>query len=195
MSVTIVTATGTEANAVRGAAPGVRIVEVGMGLSRYDGERFDTAIVCGVAGGLRYDAPTGTIVIASEVGCIDGSTIAVDGELRNRLANAARDLGHHPLVAPMLYSPALVTGKQRSQWAEHGFAAVDMESGGINVRRLAVVRVILDTPQHEISPEWQHPARAMLKPSLWGELFWLARHAPRSARTAASIVAYAQNNG
>jgi len=189
VSVVIVAATSTEARAARRAMPQLRVVEVGMGLSHYDQERFDTAIVCGVAGGLRSGVPTGTVVVASELARTDGSTVAVDVSIRDRLADAARSLGFEPIVAPVLTSRELLVGDERATWARRGFAAVDMESAGIRAERLGVLRVILDTPEREISSEWLHPIRAMLQPRLWSELWWLARHAPACAKRAAEVAA------
>jgi 4-hydroxy-3-methylbut-2-enyl diphosphate reductase len=191
VSIVVIAATATEAHAARRAMPQTRVVEVGVGLSRYNRERFDTAIVCGVAGGLRPGVLTGTVVVASKLGRPDGSSVAVDASLCDRLADAARSLGFDPIVAPVLICRELLVGAERATWAERGYVAVEMESGGIDAAALGVIRVILDTPEHEISPQWLHPARAMLNPRLWGELVWLARNAPAGAGNAAKIVAAA----
>lgn len=187
MNLTIVTATPTEANAVRKAMPGTRVIVTGMGLRDYRAQALDAAVICGVAGGLRSGVPTGTVVIASEVRRPDGSAIAVDADLTRALEGGARKIGLDPLVAPLLAADELVTGVERAVWAQRGCVAVDMESGGITAARLAVVRVILDTPEREISPEWLQPLRASLTPRLWPELLWLARNAPRCARRAAEV--------
>ena len=47
------------------------------------------------------------------------------------------------------------------------------------VPRVAAVRVILDTPAHEISPAWVNPRRAAADPRNWREAAWLARWVPR----------------
>jgi uridine phosphorylase len=187
VSVTIVTATGIEARAARRAMPRTRVVEVGMGLSRYGGEPFETAIVCGVAGGLRRGVPTGTVVVASEVARHDGTVVATDAALRKALERGARACGFEPLVAPVLTTQTIVAGGERRRWADRGFAAADMESAGVVADRLAVVRVILDTPERELSTEWLRPLHAVFQPRLWGELQWLARHAPHCARASAIV--------
>jgi hypothetical protein len=189
VTVTIVTATPAEARAARKALPGARVVVTGMGLRNHAAQTYDTAIICGVAGGLRAGVPTGTVLIASQIVRGDGTKVATDAALTQAFARGARNLGFEPLVAPLLGSASLVTGALRSQWAARGCAAADMESGGIDARRLAAVRVILDTPEREISPEWLDPARAMLRPMLWPQLLWLAGNAPRCARDAARVVA------
>jgi hypothetical protein len=51
------------------------------------------------------------------------------------------------------------------------------------------VRVVLDTPQRELSRDWEHPLQAMLKPWNWAQALWLAREAPRGARLVARVVA------
>jgi hypothetical protein len=73
--------------------------------------------------------------------------------------------------------------------AERGCAAVDMETGRISAPRLAAVRVVLDTPEREISAVWDRPLRAALRPGVWREAMWLWREAPRCARRAAAVVA------
>ncbi|MBV8116921.1 MAG: hypothetical protein JOZ01_03025, partial [Candidatus Eremiobacteraeota bacterium] len=82
-------------------------------------------------------------------------------------------------------------GPQRTQWAQLGYGGVDMESGLICVRKMAVVRVVLDTPQRELHADWLSPGRALRNPRNWAEALWLAQWAPRYARRAAEIVAKA----
>ncbi|MGA8841617.1 MAG: hypothetical protein WB491_14110, partial [Candidatus Aquilonibacter sp.] len=76
-------------------------------------------------------------------------------------------------------------------WAARGFAGVDMESARILVESIAVVRVILDTPQNELSSAWLHPARAILNPRNWREAMWLSREAPKCADLAGRLIAAA----
>jgi hypothetical protein len=68
--------------------------------------------------------------------------------------------------------------------------AADMETGllvGRNLR-VATIRVVLDSPEHGISPDWLRPSRALLQPPLWRELFWLSRVAPLYALRAAHVL-------
>ena len=66
-----------------------------------------------------------------------------------------------------------------------------METGLIPAKRLAAVRVILDTPQRELSEVWLHPATALVRPDVWPQALWLARQGPRCARLAAEVLAAA----
>jgi hypothetical protein len=93
----------------------------------------------------------------------------------------------------MLTATHLVTGSERGLWAKKGFVAVDMESAYLAGRAagLAVVRVVLDTPQHELSPAWERPSRAALDPRNFRELVWLLRNVPRYSLRAATVLAEA----
>jgi hypothetical protein len=189
-SPTIVVATSLEARAVRRRAPAGNVVESGVGLAHMRGALLDgVAISAGLAGGLRTDIPTGTLVIPSAVATNNGTAIACDPEWTARLRAAATRLGYAFLDAALLTSDALIVGDARTSWAERGFAAVDMETARISARSIAAVRVVLDTPQRELSPDWLYPSRAMLRPRNWGQMLWLAREGPRCADLAARVVA------
>jgi hypothetical protein len=83
----------------------------------------------------------------------------------------------------------MVQGAGRRVWADRGCVAVDMETGLLDVPRIAAVRVVLDTPDRELSPVWAHPLAAVVRPDVWPEGLWLWRIAPRLARRAAAILA------
>ena len=117
--------------------------------------------------------------------------VTCDRALVMQLIVAARKMGEDPVVAPLVTCETMARGAERGRWAGLGYAAADMESGLIDAPRLAVVRVILDTPSRELSAAWLTPERAMLNPLLWPEAFWLARNAPRCARISAAIFARA----
>lgn len=189
-SLTIVAATRLEADALRRAAPRARIIECGVAFSRCEAVSLGTTTLsCGLAGGLRADLLTGSVVIADRVRRPSGEELLCDRALVLQLTVAARKLGHEPIVASLVTSATLVRGAERARWAERGYAAADMESGLIESPRVGVVRVVLDTPAHELSPAWLHPSRALLDPRLWPQALWLAREAPRCARIAAEIAA------
>ena len=170
----------------------MRVIEAGVALTKMnDALRKalgDTVISCGLAGGLRHEHPTGTVLIPREVLRPSGEVLRCDPDLCDALTAAARALGLQPLTEALVTTATIVRGDERKAWADRGYAAVDMETGLIDARRIAAVRVMLDTPLRELSEEWLTPFRAMIKPRNWPEMFWLAREAPRHARLAARVV-------
>jgi hypothetical protein len=167
----------------------VAVVQTGVALSRA-GDRPLRGIVisCGLAGGLRADVRTGSVLVPERVLRPDNTTLECDGDLVSALCAATRRLGLVPITAPMVTSTTLVHGSLRNTWAELGYAGVDMETGLILAPRVAAVRVVLDTPLRELSEDWLHPSTALLRPRNWPQALWLSREAPRCARLAAQIV-------
>lgn len=193
---TVVAAMGVEAWAVRRRAPHVNVIRGGIGLATLRDEiRTAVAISIGLAGGLSPDHAPGTVVVPSRISVHTSheTEIATDPEWTRALRDASRRLGFPTLEAPLLTTDTLVTDAERGRWAQHGFVAVDMESAVIAglAPRVAAVRVILDTPLHEISPAWERPGRAALNPRNWREGAWLFRAAPRYSLRAASVLAEA----
>jgi nucleoside phosphorylase len=192
----VVAATALEANAVRRAAPGVRVIETGVALARANQADLGERVVsCGLAGGLREDLASGTVLIPREVRRPNGEMLQCDTELVDALLESARRLGIEPVTDPLLTSEQIVNGAARAQWAARGYAGVDMETGRIVAARVAAVRVILDTPLRELSSDWLNPGRALRNPRNWPQALWLARAAPSAARLAARIVAQANFGG
>jgi hypothetical protein len=174
----------------------LKVVVSGIALTKVRPDEFgDVVVSCGVAGGLRADVPTGSVVIPENIGVAGAPTTACDVRLTETLVAAARRLGHEPLRGALLTSAALISGETRSAWARAGYVAADMETGFIRARRIAAVRVVLDTPRRELSGAWLRPQSVILRPSLWGQGLWLARNAPRCASIAAEIAAAAFANG
>ena len=162
------------------------MVEAGIALAKQ--RRFDGVVIsCGLAGGLRADLPTGTVLIPRRIHGPDGASIDCDSEIVSRLTTAARDLGFDPVHDPIVTSRTLVHGQARQALASHGYAGVDMESGLIEAQKIGCVRVILDTQQREISPAWLHPWSVIVHPSALRDLPFLLREAPRCADIAARI--------
>ena len=188
---TILTPTFFEYGAVRCLLPKARVVRTGISLSHWS-EVPDTAtvIVCGLAGALDAELTPGTIVIPERVGLADGRMIGCDAVLTEALCTAARALRFEPDTRPMLTAPTLVTGAERNTWAQRGFAAVDMEMGLLDQPgiRLAGIRVILDTPSHEISGEWLSVRSTVLRPALWAQLLWMGWKAPSYSLRAARVL-------
>jgi len=193
--IVLIAATALECAALRRELPDARIVQTGIGLGRFRGKLGEIVVSCGLAGGLRADLPTGTLLIPRAVRRPRGGVLTCDLELVEAFAESARRLGVEPVFDPLLTADAIVSGAARAHWAAQGYAGVDMETGLINAPRVAAVRVVLDTPQREISGEWRTPMRAALKPWNWPQAFWMAREAPRAAALAARVVAGAQGIG
>lgn len=149
------------------------------------------AISCGLAGGLRAGLATGTVLVPTRVCRPDGSELECDSQAVEALVHAAVSLGATAVTDALYTSTTLVHGAQRKPLADRGYAGVDMETGLIDAPRVACVRVVLDTPQREISPAWLHPARALLSPRAWSDLPFLMREGPRCSTIAARIAARA----
>jgi 4-hydroxy-3-methylbut-2-enyl diphosphate reductase len=198
-ALTVVAATGLEARAVRRVLPDVRLVRAGVGLSRLAGGGAagpsGTVVACGLAGSLRAGLSTGTVLVPERLCGPDGGERACDAALVAALAAGARRLGLEPERGPLGTSAALVAGPAREAWAARGCVAVDMESALLEAERLAVVRVVLDTPERDLSTAWLRPATAWLRPAAWRELPWLAREGPRCARLAAEVLAAGLSGG
>lgn len=154
----------------------------------------DLVISCGLAGGLRADVPTGTVLIPHRVRRPDGTEFECDAVAVASLTDAARACDLRIVHDPLVTVGTLVHGTQRQAWAERGYAGVDMETGLLRAPRIACVRVVLDTPQREISPAWLRPALALLHPRAWADLPFLMREGPRCSAIAAQLAARAADH-
>lgn len=186
---TVVAATRIEARAVRRLLPDARVVRAGVSLSSLRSPLFGAVVTCGVAGSLRPDLTTGSVVVPELVLRPDGSELRCDPRLVETLVEGARRLGLEPDRSPMVTTRTLVTGPERQKLADRGCASADMETGLLKVERVASVRVVLDTPERELSPVWQRPVHALWHPAAWRELLWLLREGPRCAQLAAAVLA------
>jgi Phosphorylase superfamily len=191
----LIAPTAVEYRALRRALPHARIVRCGVALAGLREPLGETVVSCGLAGGLRADLPTGTVLIPREVRRPDGTTMRCDEALVEALAQGARSLGIEPVFDPLLTAEKIVSGTARQAWAAQGYAGVDMETGRIVAPRVAAVRVVLDTPQSELSTDWERPIRALLRPRNWPQALWLAREAPLAAGVAAAVLAATQGIG
>jgi hypothetical protein len=192
--VTVVAAMENEARPVRRLLPQLRLVRAGIGLAEMARPPATPVVFSvGLAGGFDPSLEPGTVVIPARVAREDGVMLACDVPWSTALRLASTRLGFPTVTLPLLSAAALVTHAGRATWLQKGFAAVDMETALLvaSVPRVAAVRVILDTPLHEISPAWVNPRRAVADPRNWREAAWLARNVPRYTRRAAQVIAAA----
>lgn len=170
----------------------------GVRLARWKGVHHGSiVVVCGLAGALAPGLPPGTVLIPDRVGLADGRIMSCDPILVQALVSAASTLHFRPDTRPLVTAPSLIVGGKRHDWSQQGFVAADMETGLLMGRnlRVATIRVVLDSPEHSISPDWLRPTRALLQPSLWPELFWLGRVAPQYALRAAHVLKVGLSTG
>jgi len=184
-----VCAMGVEAWGVRRKAGDVRVVQVGIG-GRPRTALTGIVISAGLCGGLLPEQVPGTVVIPSEVVDEDGVIRTCDPGVVAALTQAACYLRYPVIGGSMISTSAMVTGSGRAMWASRGHVAVDMESAAVaeSATRFGVLRVILDTPSHELSDAWATPARAIREPSNWGEAVWLGVNTPRYALRVGAVL-------
>lgn len=163
--VLVVSPLGIEALAVRSAAPRLRVRTTGMGprkaIDAVPGLLADPAealLIVGFGGGLAVDSKLCDVVVASEVVTVDGQgmptgeRIGCEASEPLRRMLAARGL---PTVGGVVASVhEIVTGQARELMLASGAVSVDMESAWVaraaRGRPFAVVRVLSDTPEHEL---------------------------------------------
>ncbi len=153
-----------EAALIRSAARGADVRTTGMGpersrkaaelLGAQPGERL---LVLGFCGGLDEHARPGDVIVAEEVwaatdGRDDGERIRCDGAAE--LAAAVAGRGMRVRCGAVASVARLALGQRRAQLHAAGAIAVDMESAwlaaGARGRPFGVVRVVLDSPSHEL---------------------------------------------
>jgi 4-hydroxy-3-methylbut-2-enyl diphosphate reductase len=153
-----------EAALIRSAARGMRVHATGMGpahareaareLVRAPG---DGLLVLGFCGGLDATSRPGEVVIAEEV-------VSAPGEEGNparatcagaaALTAAIAGRGMRVRTGTVMCVSKIAVGERRAELHAAGAIAVDMESvwlaAGAGDRPLGVVRVVLDSPSHEL---------------------------------------------
>ena len=153
-----------EALLIRSVAHRARVHTTGMGPRRARtaarallDATGDALIVLGFCGGLDEQAVPGEVVIAEEV-----SAASDEGHSPERvpcsgapeLAAAMARRGMRVRTGPIVSVSRLALGERRAQLGARGAIAVDMESlwlaAGAGGRPFGVVRVVLDSPTHEL---------------------------------------------
>jgi 4-hydroxy-3-methylbut-2-en-1-yl diphosphate reductase len=161
----IVTPMSIEARAVRAGLTGTPTVVasgIGMARARAAGARLAAlgapVVVTGFAGGLLDGQHPGQVVVATEVRVAGGAPGGLPVPAAAALADQLRRAGHDVVTGPIVSSRRVARGATaRRELAAGGAVAVDMESAWLAGRLLAtdpthvaVVRVLTDTPEHEL---------------------------------------------
>lgn len=153
---------GIEGALVRSAWRGARVRKTGMGTEksiaaagRLAREPAEALLVLGFCGGLDARSRPGEVIVATEVysAADEGHTPervgCVDAE---RLTATLRERGLEARSGPMVCVSKIAVGERRARLLADGALAVEMESvwlAGAD-RPMAVVRVVLDSPSHEL---------------------------------------------
>ena len=172
----MVVATRLEAWAAGRLLPRHVVWRCGIGARRLPGiDQAPLAVSCGLAAGLRPDLAPGAVLIPGAVSWLGRPHSSCDLEMVARLRDAAHRLGFEVVTDAMVTVDRLVRGADRGMWADKGYVGADMETARLmgGGRRVAAVRIILDTPVRDLSIV---------------NGFWLARWSPVYARRAAAIV-------
>ena len=149
---------------IRSGARGARVRKTGMGpekslaaARRLRGEPGHGLIVLGFCGGLDDRSRPGEVIVAEEVWATDDEGhefVRADCHGAERLAGGLLDAGLTVRRGPIVGVGKIATGERREQLRAAGALAVDMESpwlaAGAAGRPFAVVRVVLDSPSHEL---------------------------------------------
>lgn len=149
---------------IRSGARGARVRKTGMGpdkslaaAERLTREPGDALLVLGFCGGLDAQSRPGEAIVAEEVLAAadeghDPVRASCDGV--RRLTGALLAAGMTVRAGPIVGVGKIATGERREQLRAAGALACDMESAwlaaGAAGRPFAVVRVVLDSPSHEL---------------------------------------------
>ncbi|HEX5309867.1 MAG TPA: hydroxysqualene dehydroxylase HpnE [Solirubrobacteraceae bacterium] len=163
--VLIVSPLGVEAMAVRSAAPGMRVRTTGMGprkamaaVPALAADEAAALVIVGFGGGLAQDSRLCEVVVAEEVLAIDSegrpAGERIDCSIAERLERALTGHGLPTCRGTVASVQEIVVGAARERMLASGAIAVDMESAWVaeaaRGRPFAVVRVLSDTPEHEL---------------------------------------------
>jgi 4-hydroxy-3-methylbut-2-enyl diphosphate reductase len=154
---------------LRSGARGARVYRTGMGPARARAaaagllrEPADRLLVVGFCGGLDEHSRPGEVIVAEEVRADPRpqACAGANGQQARRCAGSrqlAAELSGRGLAircGPLVSVSRLVLGEQRKALLESGAIAVDMESlwlaEGAGGRPFGVVRIVLDSPSHEL---------------------------------------------
>ena len=157
----VVSALRLEGLALRRGAPGLALLRSGVGPGRARRAAEDLArhparriAVVGLCGALDPELSPGDVLIASRVSAEDVPARDIEPAEVASLEAALQAQGIPARVGPLLSTARLVHGAERETLRRAGAVAVDMESAwlaeGAGSRPLALVRVVMDGPRHEL---------------------------------------------
>lgn len=160
-----------EARALRRGAPGLRVLRTGMGpvragraARRLASDPARALAVAGLCGALDPGLLPGDVVVASALVGPDGARRELDCDA---LYEQLVAFGLRVRAVPLASVDHVVRGAERPRLRDTGARAVDMESAWLaeaaGDRPLAVVRVVLDGPNHEL---WRPAALGQLRTAL-----------------------------
>jgi 4-hydroxy-3-methylbut-2-enyl diphosphate reductase len=158
MGLAVMTPLSVEKFALRGGLRDARVIRTGAGPTRSQAAALrltgsaDSALaVAGVCGGVDPELRPGDVVVASDL---------LGGRSERKLASpetlveAIRSLGIDARLGPIFSEDHIVRGDERKRLRETGAIAVDMESRWLaeaaGERPFTVLRVVIDTPGHEL---------------------------------------------
>jgi 4-hydroxy-3-methylbut-2-en-1-yl diphosphate reductase len=163
VSLLVATPMRLEAALIGSAARDAQLRTTGMGRQRSRvaagalmNQPGDGLLVLGFCGGLDEESRPGDVVVADEVSADDedddSEPIPCDGA--GELAAAIAGRGLRVRRGAIVSVARLALGERRAQLHARGAIAVDMESAwlaaGARGRPFGVVRVVLDSPSHEL---------------------------------------------
>jgi 4-hydroxy-3-methylbut-2-enyl diphosphate reductase len=149
---------------IRSAAPRARVVRTGMGARKSQaaaaellGQEGDVLLVLGFCGGLDAESRPGDVIVADDVLVAADEKHVAERLSCDRSEALARALGRAGLrvrTGPVVCVSRIALGQRRAELRASGAIAVDMESAwlapGARGRPFDVVRVVLDSPSHEL---------------------------------------------
>jgi 4-hydroxy-3-methylbut-2-en-1-yl diphosphate reductase len=153
-----------EALLISSGARGALVRKTGMGPARareaaepLAGDSGDALVVLGFCGGLDAGSLPGEVIVAEEVYAAEDEghpeppvRCGLAGDLVSRLTGR----GMKVRTGRVVCVSRLALGERRAELHAGGAIAVDMESlwlaGGAGGRPFGVVRVVLDSPEHEL---------------------------------------------
>jgi len=155
-----------EAALISSAARGALVHRTGMGPAKaklaagqLTARASQALLVLGFCGGLDESSVPGEVIVADEVYAAldeghEHKQARIRCELADLLVQRLTGLGMKVRLGPVVCVSKIAVGERRTQLLAGGAIAVDMESvwlaSGAAARPFGVVRVVLDSPSHEL---------------------------------------------